>query len=104
MQRYPASILLPAQGALAILALAAITLWPPAVGEMLLVPLAQQDANAVARMALASGALLLGPGPLPGSLVVIGRRSRIVQRIEHWDVVITAAPTAGCRTSTADKA
>lgn len=74
-----------------------LALWPPVSGPMMLVPLAG-DTGAVTRAALAGGARLLGSGPLPGSLVVMGDRAGIARRLGGWDVVITAAPPAGCGT------
>lgn len=96
----PAKILIPAQCAVAMIALTLLTMWPPQIGNMLLVPLIQSDANSLAKAALNGGALLLGEGPFPGSLVVIGNRSTIARRIRSWDVVIMAAPPAGCGAKT----
>lgn len=70
-----------------------LAMWPPATGAMLLVPLSA-DANATARASVAAGALILGSGPLPGSMVVVGDRRRIAARF-GW-VVITAAPASAC--------
>lgn len=88
-------MLVPAQIAAAVIALAALALWPPASGAMLLVPLGS-DAGTVATIALAGGAALLDTGPFPGSLVVVGDRARIARQITGWSIVITAAPSAGC--------
>lgn len=77
-------------------ALVALTLSPPASGKLLLVP---WDGTAPADIldgALAGGAALLGPGPLPGSLVVIGDRLRIARQLGKRRVLILAGPTAGC--------
>ena len=79
-----------------IIAIVGMTLWPPASGEMLLVPVTGTDANIVAKTALAGGAMLLGAGPVRGSMVVVGDRSRIMHAISSWDIVVTAAPPAGC--------
>ncbi len=96
MKARAARYLIPLQGATAMLALVAFTMWPPSSGAMLLVPLASGSLDSVAKIALAGGATLLGAGPLPGSLVVVGNRSRIFQQIRAWDVVLMAAPPAGC--------
>lgn len=95
MRVFLCSVLIPAQAAVAVIALSTLAMWPPAAGRMLLVPLSGGDANAVARTAIAGGAALLGTGPFPGSLVVIGNRARLA-RIASWGLVIMAPPPAGC--------
>ena len=87
-------MLIPAQIATATFGLVALTMWPPASGSMLLVPL-DQDGGAAVQGALAGGAALLGAGPIPGSLVVVGDRARIAPQVA-WNIVILAAPPAGC--------
>jgi hypothetical protein len=87
-------MLIPAQIATATFGLVVLTMWPPASGSMLVVPLVQ-DGGAAMQGALAGGAALLGTGPFPGSLVVVGDRARIAPRVA-WNVVIMAAPPAGC--------
>lgn len=77
-------------------ALAGLSVVAPPSGRMLLVPVTGGDANAVARIALAGGAAVLGAGPFSGSLVVVGNRAAIARRIGSWRVVIIAAPPAGC--------
>lgn len=84
--------LLPGLGALLVL-----LLWPPVTGNLLVVPLFDPDANAVAKAAVAGGALLLGAGPLPGSMIVVGDRARVARHMKAWDMVIVAAPPGGCR-------
>ena len=90
----PNRMLVPAQIVAATFGLVALTMWPPASGSMLLVPLGS-DGGATVRGALAGGAALLGAGPFPGSLVVVGDRARIAPRVA-WNTVIMAAPPAGC--------
>lgn len=87
---------IPAQVTIAILALGAMALSPPASGAMLLIPIAAGDGGAVARAALGAGAVLLGSGPFVGSLVVVGNRSRISMRVGLRNALIIAAPPAGC--------
>lgn len=96
MNPRPAKLFVLAQGVIAMVALVALTMWPPTVGRMLLIPVGAGDANAAAKVALAGGARLLGAGPLPGSLVVIGDRPSIARRIRSWDMLIVSAPPAGC--------
>jgi len=88
--------LLLAQGALAVVAIAAMALSPPASGTMMLVPLPGQDDGIAARAAVAAGALLIGPGPLPRSLVVRGERVRIGRELGGARVLMIAAPFGGC--------
>lgn len=97
-------MLIPMQGMAAIVALVTLALWPPSSGELLLIPLATHDASAVAKVALAGGAVMLGSGPLPGSLIVLGDRSRIARNIASWNIVIMAAPPGGCRPTGAQEA
>ena len=94
MKFLPSRMLIPAQIATATFGLVALTVWPPESGSMLLVPLGQ-DGGAAVQGALAGGAALLGAGPFPGSLVVVGDRARIAPRVA-WNIVIMAAPPAGC--------
>jgi hypothetical protein len=82
----------------AIAALAALTLWPPSRGKMLLIPVAGADVNTVATIAVAGGAALIGTGPFPGSLVVTGDRAAIVRHIPAWTMIVMAPPPAGCGT------
>ncbi|MBJ6120787.1 hypothetical protein [Sphingomonas mollis] len=86
---------------MAIIALVVVTMWPPVSGNMLLVPMTGGDANQVARVALAGGAALVGAGPFRGSMVVTGNRSRIEREIMSWNIVVLAAPPAGCGTGRA---
>jgi hypothetical protein len=73
----------------------ALTVWPPADGPMLLVPLGGGIGTAV-RAATGGGGRILAAGPLPGSLVVEGERSRIAAAAPGWRMVIVAAPAAAC--------
>lgn len=86
------------QATAAAAACAALTLWPPSSGKLLLVPIGGQSVDVVAKVALAGGAPLLGRGPLPGSLVVVGERAKIAREIKSWDIILMAAPPAGCGT------
>lgn len=88
---------------MAIVALVVATMWPPVSGDMLLIPIGGADANRVARKAVAGGAALLGAGPFRGSMVVTGDRARIEHEIGSWDIVVLAAPPAGCRTGRAPR-
>lgn len=92
------SSFLATQVAASVSALLGLALWPPATGEMMLVPLDGEDVGAVATLAVAGGATLLGNGPLPGSLVVIGDRATIAAVPKAWPMLIVAAPPAACGT------
>ena len=96
MRRFPVSPLLSLQAAVTIVAIAGMALWPPAAGAMLLVPMLHGNAGTLVTLARASGAMRVGTGPLPGSVVVLGNRARIARRIRSWDVLLLAAPAAGC--------
>lgn len=99
MVRAVSTLLVPVQAALALAGLMTVAMWPPRAGDLLLVPLFDRDANAAVRIALAGGAALVGPGPLPGSIVVSGNRSRIARQMSGWGTVLMAAPPAGCGTA-----
>jgi len=92
-------LLLVAQAGVGVAALAIMSLYPPAEGRILLVPVTDRDANATARLALSSGAALLGAGPMRGSLVVVGSRARLAAHSRPWRILMLAAPPAGCGTS-----
>lgn len=67
---------------------------PPTKGAYLLLAF---DAHAqVARIAIDHDALLLGPGPVPGSLIVFGERSRLFMPAWRAGIVMLAAPSAVC--------
>jgi hypothetical protein len=86
------------QGLIAILVIATAALLPPAHGAILLLPLGRgsDDGDAVARWSIAAGAQLLGPGPLPGSLVVVGDRGALAAAAwRHRSLIVTGA-FAGC--------
>ena len=85
--------LVAAQFGLAVLALAGLVFAPPARGRLLLIPLG--SGVPVAAIAVESGARLIGPGPLRGSLIVIGQRVRLV-RAAGWRLMMTSAPELLC--------
>lgn len=87
---------LPVQLLAAGAALAAIAFAPPAEGQLLLVPLAGQDADAVAVWATLGGARIVGRGPLPGSLVVQGRTAPLSGAALRHATLMLAAPPAAC--------
>lgn len=83
------------QIAVAIAVLFGLAAIPPARGAMLVVPLAGSQAEA-ATIAIDAGAAIVGPGPLPGSLIVAGDRRALWPIARHRHALLTAASAAGC--------
>lgn len=74
----------------------ALILWPPASGNLLLVPVfGDAQANTIAR-AVDGGARLVSSGLLPGSFVVNARRESIAPSMLRRGVLVFAGPAAGC--------
>lgn len=83
---------LAAQIALVVAGLGGVMLAPPAYGPMLLVPITDGTAPALNR-AFARQARLVGAGPFPGSVVVVGRRALLLPAmLASGTLVIAAAP------------
>jgi len=74
-----------------------LALMPPTAGGMMLIPMTSQARAALIPLAAAHGALLVAQGPLPGSFVIDGKRSRIAATMYRHGIVVLAAPLAGCR-------
>lgn len=88
------SVVLQVGGTLtAFLLLAAI---PPADGRMLILPVSPGSAAGLPALAVAGGARLMGRGPLAGSLVVWGERSRLSGPLLDRGALLLAAPPAAC--------
>lgn len=87
------------QIALCLPGIALLGLAPPAEGRMLVVP-ADGDAGRVLAWAVAGGALGVGPGPLPGSLTVSGRRDRLAPLAWRHRALLLAASLPGCGPAT----
>lgn len=90
---YPIAL---AQLCLVATALVAFAFAPPAQGRMLLVPLTAAAASSMAAGAREAGALLLGRGPLPGSLVVMGTREHFGPLTLARGILIVAVPARLC--------
>jgi len=99
--RFLSAQFLPFQLLLVVSALAALALYPPASGRMILVPVWPGAAAHLAASVIDRGGLLVDGGPLPGSLVVSGERSVIAPFMLAHGVLVLAAPAAGCGTKTA---
>jgi hypothetical protein len=70
---------------------------PPARGAMLIVPLAARSTGSSLALAQRHGALLLGRGPVAGSLIVAGDRRRLLPSLLAQGMLVTAAPAGWCR-------
>ncbi len=81
-----------------VLGLAILAAAPPASGRMLLVPVTARGAAELVPLATRSGSLLIGPGPLPRSYVVMGD-ARLAAATAGHAIITLAAPFAGCGTS-----
>jgi len=77
-------------------ALVVMTLAPPANGTILIVSLSRETTGDIARWAVERDARLLGLGPFPNSLVVVGSRSALFDgAVRHGGLLMTGA-LAGC--------
>lgn len=85
--------LLTVQIAAALLAPVALALAPPASGAMLLIPVGRTDPVIFARD---RGALLLAPGAIPISIVVMGNRARLLGNPARTGILVVAAMPGGC--------
>jgi hypothetical protein len=96
-----ARLLIGGQILLATIAVVTFSVSPPDVGELLLIPLASSDRSATATIALAGGATLIDAGPIRGSMIIRGDRMKVEGKINGWNMILTAAPSAGCGQGTA---
>lgn len=85
-----------AQVAGILLGLGALAFSPPAEGAIFLLPVGAQAQAATLPAALAGDARLIGPGPLPHSLIVYGDRARLAAAARDRSIFILAAPFAAC--------
>ena len=74
------------------LILVALPFYPPAQGRILIIPIGAQSSATLLPRLLASGARLVDRGPIAGSYIVDGTHPAL------HDVIIIAAPQAGCGT------
>ena len=84
------------QAGLAVLGLAVLVFLPPAQGRMLLVPLTPTAAHRLVGFALDRDALLVASGPVPGSLVVEGRRRDLLGSGLARRILVLASARNGC--------
>ncbi len=95
------SALLFAQLAVGLVGLTILTLAPPASGAVLLLPLPGQT-NAAAQLATSRGMLLLGSGPLAGSLVVRTEEPVFTSMLARGFLAMRAGSTS-CRTDAGEE-
>jgi hypothetical protein len=69
---------------------------PPASGRMLLVPLGGEGRDGLARLAVGTGARLVAPGPIGGSLVVEGQRGPLMAAMMPGHGLVLSASMGGC--------
>jgi hypothetical protein len=79
--------------------MAIVALQPPESGRMLLVPIWSGSEGRAAQLALNSGVTLIGVGPLRGSVVVRGKRAVLADSAWNENILMMAAPSAGCGAS-----
>lgn len=91
----PRSIAPILQASLVLIGVAALALWPPREGPMMLVALDGRDAGRLVGPALEAGAALAGRGPLSNMIVVRGVRGRLTPLAWHG-VIAIAAPRGLC--------
>lgn len=90
------------QLALALVALTVLAFAPPARGPILLVPLTGHAAARLPATAIAHHALLLGVGPVDGSLVVIGDLGTLAPSLLGIGAIALAAPRSWCGAISSD--
>lgn len=84
------------QGVLAIGAIGVVSLMPPRAGAILILSMDGQSRGEIARWAIAHHARLVGPGPLPHSLVVQGERADLFEASLNQGALLLAGTAAGC--------
>lgn len=92
--RFPHLLALQAVGVL--LGLGCLYLAPPVEGRIMLLPVTAQGRTLAASVAVAHGARIVAAGPWAGSMLVDGRRDRLVAPLLARGVVTVAARAIGC--------
>lgn len=76
----------------AAVAMMCVVMAPPARGAILIVSLEDNDAGTIASWALGGDVRLLGPGPVPNSLIVTGPRAALRDAaFEHHSLLLRGA-------------
>lgn len=69
---------------------------PPPEGAMIIAPIVPARQAEMIDWIARADAALIGTGPLPGSLVVIGKRDAVLRESWHHGAVVLAARPQGC--------
>ena len=85
-----------AQGVVVMLALLVAILAPPEEGPMMVIPLDGGRMGHTISWASGNGTAFMGAGPLPGSILVDGKRERITQAAGHHNSLVIKAPAIFC--------
>jgi hypothetical protein len=94
--RYRSALAIGAQIVVAATGFSLLVLMPPAEGQIMLVPLTPAAARTLPVLAFRHGTRLVATGPLPGSLVVYGRRADLSGLLFRNATLALATPPSGC--------
>jgi len=84
------------QGVVVALALLAAMLAPPSEGPMMVIPLDGGGMGRAMDWTIRDGAAFLGTGPLPGSILVYGKREQLTAGAWHHNSLVIKAPAIFC--------
>lgn len=84
------------QGVAVAVALLAAMLFPPEEGPMLVIPLSGAGTGETMAWTLGKETAFLGAGPLPGSVLVYGRRENVTNGAWHHHSLVIKAPAIFC--------
>lgn len=85
---------------IAVAALGWLLLAPPASGQIMLLPLTPHAVQLLPAAVLHGETRLIGPGPLPGSLLVEARRADLAGLLLDHATLALASPEGGCGAET----
>ena len=88
-----------AQALIAVAAVPILALLPPAQGKMMIVSLSSQSAGQIAAWASREELLIIGQGPIAGSLVVRTGGGTLADKALRHGGIVVAAPATGCGTA-----
>lgn len=86
------------QGLVVTLALLGAVLAPPKEGPMMVIPLGGEPMAGTMDWALGDGAAFMGAGPLPGSIMVYGKREPLTNNAWRHNSLVIKAPAIFCGT------
>ena len=95
-RRFRSFLPIGAQLVIALAGLLALAFAPPARGAMLLVPLTGDARSRMAALAVEHGALLVGRGPVAGSLLIRGDRATLDGPLFGAGILLASAPAILC--------